>query len=86
MFYYFDNINIGKYHTYQLAKVLNNFIGFSGKYSNPLFFDINSYMKKSGKNIFGFLYHYMKFYEHFFSYHLSEQKIYHVFQVALLFL
>ena len=75
IFYYFNNINIGKYGYFQLTNVLNNFIGSSERYCNPLFFDINFYIKKSKyKRKYDFLCRYMKFSEHFFTYHLGNPE------------
>jgi len=75
IFYFFNNIDIGKYDYIQLTNVLNNFIGSSGEYSNPLFFDINFYIKKNEyKYRYDCISHYMKFSEHFFTYHLDNPE------------
>ena len=86
IFYFFNNIDIGKYDYIQLTNVLNNFIGSSGEYSNPLFFDINFYIKKNEyKYRYDCISHYMKFSELFLHIILAIQNIYHVFPFVLLF-
>jgi len=73
-FYSFSNISIGNYGYKQFAKVLNNFIGHSDNYDNPLFFNINKYLKKTHV-IYYFsqvLSKYMKFSDHCFTYHLKH--------------
>ena len=73
-FYSFDNVWRGKYGYTEFAQVLNNFIGSSGNYDNPLFFDINKCLNK-GQKIFFFnqsLSKYMKFSDHCFTYHLKN--------------
>ena len=71
-FYSFNNVWRGKYEYNEFAQTLNNFIGSSGNYDNPLFFDINKYLNK-GQTTFYFnqnLSKYMKFSDHCFTYHL----------------
>ena len=73
-FYSFNNVWRGNYDHTQFAQLLNNFIGNSGEYDNPLFFNINKYLNKS-KFIFyssGVLSKYMKFSEHLFTFHLKN--------------
>ena len=49
-FYYtYSDINRGKYGEKQLTDDLNNFIGSSENYENPLFFKIKEYMNKDEK-------------------------------------
>ena len=58
--------NKPEYGYTEFAQVLNNFIGSSGNYDNPLFFDINKCLNK-GQKIFFFnqsLSKYMKFSDH----------------------
>ena len=79
-FYYtYSDINRGKYGEKQLTDDLNNFIGSSENYENPLFFKINENMNKNEKIKYYYsinqkykLSDYMKFSEHFFTYHLSS--------------
>ena len=62
-FYSFNDVWRGNYSETQFAQVLNNFIGHSGNYDNPLYFNINKYLNKD-QNIFYFsqiLSKYMKF-------------------------
>ena len=73
-FYSFDNVWKGRYNCIEYAQVLNHFIGSSGNYDNPLFFNINKYLNKN-QAIFFFspdLSKYMKFSDHFFIYHLRN--------------
>ena len=73
-FYSFDNVWKGRYNCIEYAQVLNNFIGSSGNYDNPLLFDINKCLNK-GQKIFFFnqsLSKYMKFSDHCFTYHLKN--------------
>jgi len=44
--YSFDNLSLGKYGYQGLDKVLNNFVGSSRDYKNPLLFDINTYLEE----------------------------------------
>ena len=61
--YSFNLVSKGKYEYREFVQILNNFIGPSGVYDNPLFFNINNYLNKD-QNIFYFpqtLSKYMKF-------------------------
>ena len=72
--YSFNLVSKGKYEYREFVQTLNNFIGSSGVYDNPLFFNINNYLNKD-QNIFYFpqtLSKYMKFSDHFFTYHLKN--------------
>ena len=73
-FYSFNNISLGNYSHTQFAQVLNNFIGHSHYYDNPLFFNIYKYLNKTQNIIYfsQFLSKYMKFSDHFFTYHLEN--------------
>ena len=73
-FYSFDEVYRGKYDEIEFAQVLNNFIGSSGNYDNPLFFDINKYLNKVQNKFFNdhSLSEYMKFSDHCFTYHLKK--------------
>ena len=72
-FYRFDNVRHIRNAERQYTSDLNNFLGLSDNYSNPLFFNVRNYMKKItiekqfflGEN----LSQYMKFSEHLFTYH-----------------
>ena len=72
--YSFTNISTGNYTSEQFTKVLNNFIDSDDdNYSNPLFFNINAYLNKSQTtfNLSQPLSKYMKFSDHFFTYHFK---------------
>ena len=82
IYYSYDYVNLGKYNEKQLTDELNNFIGSSDNYENPLFFKIKEYMNKNKeKKRFQrnkqneYLSDYMKFSEHFFTFHLSSNYI-----------
>jgi len=45
--YCFDNISLGKYSRLRLIDYLNDFVGSPRDYKNPLFFNINEYLKKN---------------------------------------
>ena len=70
--YSFSSINFGNYNQEKFIKVLNEFIGASIKYKNPLFFNIHNYLKDKKDKFYSStkLQKYMKFSEHFFTYHL----------------
>ena len=51
--YSFNLVSKGKYEYREFVQILNNFIGSSGVYDNPLFFNINNYLNKD-QNIFYF--------------------------------
>ena len=73
LFYSFNYMRKGNYDHTQFAQILNNFIGNSGFYDNPLLFNINRFLHKD-QGIFYFsedLSKYMKFSEHLFTYHLK---------------
>ena len=71
--YSFNNVWRANYHHTQFTQILNDFIGNSGVYDNPLFFNINRFVHKVDA-IFYFsqdLSKYMKFSDHLFTYHLK---------------
>ena len=39
----------GKYNKKQIIEVLNDYVGSSSDYKNPLLFDINTYIKDNNK-------------------------------------
>ena len=77
-FYYtYDNVRNIRVAVNQYTIDLNNFLGISSNnYENPLYFDINKYMNKNtNERIFFFgapLSKYMKFSDHFFTFHFKH--------------
>ena len=76
-FYYtFDNVRNIRNAERRYTSDLNNFLGISDNYSNPLFFNLYNYIKKiKNTNKFflpGDLSKYMKFSEHLFTYHFNS--------------
>ena len=70
--YTFDSLSLGKYGYQELDKVLNDFVGSSSDYKNPLLFDINIYLKeKKIKLDYWGLRKYVKFSDHLFIYYLK---------------
>ena len=69
--YSFSMVSLGNYSYEKFNKVLNNFVGSSKKYKNPLFFDIHNYLENQKDKFYSsrYLGNYMKFSEHFFTYH-----------------
>ena len=67
--YSFYNISLGRYSLSRLTEVLNDFIGSPRNYKNPLIFNINKYLKKKKRKNYK-PFSYMKFSDHFFTYHL----------------
>ena len=73
-FYSFKHVWRANYFYEEFANILNNFIGTSGNYDYPIFFNINNYLVKAQP-----FYHYtqelsqyMKFSDHLFTYHLKN--------------
>jgi len=66
--YCFDNYSLFRYKSLELSDNLNDFVGSPRDYKNPLFFNINKYLKKRKRYNYGSS-SYMKFSDHFFIYH-----------------
>ena len=77
-FYSFNNPSRGNYDHTQFTQILNNLIGNSGVYDNPLLFNINKYLNKPQTtfNFFQELSKYMKFSDHLFTFHLRNPLAY----------
>ena len=73
-FYSFNNVSIGNYGGVEFAQVLNNFIGHSGNYNNPLVFNKNKYLNKA-QFIFNSSQGLTIFSDHCFSYDLQYPYI-----------
>ena len=70
--YTFKDPVLGKYNYKQFEKALNDFVGSSPNYKNPLSFDINSYLEDKKIKLYDIQkVKYVKFSEHFFSYYLK---------------
>ena len=73
--YSFGNVMTGKYNCKEFSQVLNDFVGSPRDYKNPFLFDINTHLKgqtiqlnnNAGRK-------YLKYSDHFFSYHLKILK------------
>ena len=66
--YCFDNYSLFRYKSLELSDNLNDFVDSPRDYENPLFFNINKYLKKRKRYNYDSS-SYMKFSEHFFIYH-----------------
>ena len=75
-FYSFKNLKLEKYSYNEFKKVLNDFVGSSTDYKNPLFFDINNHIKDNKVLMLNYLKKtkYIKFSECFFSYYLKDNQ------------
>ena len=72
LLYSFSNVMIRKYNKRQIIEVLNDFVGSSRDYKNPLLFDINTYIKDKTKKLDNLQKRkFMKFSRHFFVYYLG---------------
>ena len=71
--YCFKEPILGKYNSKQFEKALNDFVGSSRDYKNPLLFDINTYLedKKIKLYVPQINNKYVKFSEYFFTYYLK---------------
>jgi len=70
--YSFTNIYLENYNDEKFSEALNEFIGSSRDYNNPLLFDINAYLDdKKIKLDYYQKRKFMKFSDHFFSYYLN---------------
>ena len=73
--YNFRNPHLGKDSYKKFEEKLNDFVGSSRNYKNPLLFDINTYLEE-GKKIKSYFskIKFMKFSEHFFTYYLKRYQ------------
>lgn len=74
--YNFKSPRLGNYNYTQTDIALNDFVGSSKNYKNPLLFDINTYLEESKKikPDFRIKMKYIKFSEHFFTYYPDAYK------------